>query len=310
MRKQVLLLALCPLLANAQVVFQEDFEGYAPGNRIAEHASGNWTTWNAAPGTPEDAVATGKFAHSGSTSAEILGSTTNGPVDLALDFDGLTGGHYQLTFWIRMEQKAGGYFNLLHNGDLANLSFALETTFNNDGTGFLTVNSEETPFAYEQGQWNEVKFDIDMDADQAEFLLNGASVHQWPWSAEANSAQGPNRLDRLDFYAAAHSNTAQHFQIDDIKLEAATTLGVSDVLSNTTGVYPTPARNMVTVDLASALGGNATVEMFDVAGARMDVPATVTSNAVSFNIARLQVGVYFVRINDGGEAIVKKVVKN
>lgn len=311
MRKPVLLFALFPLLATAQVVFQDDFEGYSPGTYVAENSNGNWRTWDNSPGTPEDATANGLIAHGGAVSAEIFGPSASGPVDFVHDFGGLTGGHYQLSFWIRVENNAGGYFNLMHNGDPANLSFALESYFSNDGTGYMMVNSVQYPFTHTQGEWNEVKFDINMADDEAEFFMNGTSIHQWQWSMEADSPSGLNQLDWADFFAAAAGTvTPSHYYIDDFTLENVANVGIADVLANTSGVYPTPARNQVTIDLATTLSSTATVEMFDMAGTRTEVPVILNTTNVSFNIARLQPGVYFVRINDGGETLVKKVVKN
>jgi hypothetical protein len=312
MKKHVLLSLCClPLLSSGQVVFEDDFESYASGAYIAENSNGLWTTWSGTPGSSEDAPASTEQAHSGTVSAKFDSPTAAGPTDFVYDFGNLTTGHYQLTMWMYVAGNSGAYFNIMHQAFPPG-EWAVDAYFDADGSGYLLLNNVENAFTYTNAAWNEIKVDINMDTDQAEFFVNGTSVHQWQWSIQNNAAAGMNQMAWLDIFAAAPTGTPALFYVDDVRFEnLAGGNGFSDLVrGEEVRSYPNPVADVVTVQLEQPLSPGATVELVNLTGARVNVPSSTGGAKLRFDMRTLAAGVYFVRINEGGKQRVEKLVKN
>ena len=310
MKKLILTsLAIVPLMVSAQLVFEDDFESYTPGDYIAENSGGLWTTWSDAPGTSEDAIASDDVANSGTVSAEFQATTSGGgPTDFVYDFGDLTSGHYEMTLSIQVADGSGGYFNMMH---VAESEWAFGAYFLSDGTGYVTAGGVNYAFTHTVGEWNDVIVDINMDTDEAEFTMNGTSVAAWQWSMAENAVTGTNQLAWMDIFAVGVAPEIAHFYIDDVSFTNMGTIGVQEILRNEeVQVYPNPARDVISVLLNEQISGQAQVELIDVTGERVVVPTGISSHMVKLNVRDLADGVYFVRITDGGKQVVKKIVKN
>ncbi len=80
-----------------------------------------------------------------------------------------------------------------------------------------------------------------------------------------------------------------------------------------TAVFPNPTTDLARIQFDSQLEGNATVELFDMSGKRLDAMQTALiagRNIVDLNVANYENGTYLVHIKeDGGESKVATIVK-
>ncbi|MBS1547653.1 MAG: T9SS type A sorting domain-containing protein [Bacteroidetes bacterium] len=311
MKKQLLLsFAFVPAMCMAQA-FSDDFESYTEGSYIAQNSNGVWTTWSNAPGGPEDTFASGDFAHSGSISAEFESTITGGgPTDFVHDFGNLTSGHYELTLWIMVVDGSGGYFNLLHTGG-NNAVWALGAYFDGDGNGHVTAGATDFPFTHVLSGWNEAKVDINIDADLCEFFMNGASVGSWQWSyTETGITGGSNQLAWMDVFAYGGTNWLAHFYIDDVSFQEVASDGTQELYRNgELPAWPNPVRDMLQVDMRGTISAGAHVELVDLTGKVLAVPARQDGQVLHMDMGSLMDGVYFVRVIDGAMQRVGRVVK-
>ncbi|MBP8824718.1 MAG: T9SS type A sorting domain-containing protein [Flavobacteriales bacterium] len=312
MRKQLLFsLALIPALATAQT-FSDDFESYTAGMAIAASSNGLWTTWSNAPGGTEDAFASDQYAHSGSISAEFVTTSANGgPADFVHDFGNLTSGHYELSMWVMVLEGSGGYVNLMHTGGAAGV-WALGTYFEGDGSGYITAGGVNYPFIHTVQDWNELKFDINMDTDQCEAFMNGTSLGSWQWSyAENATTGGSNQLAWLDIFAYGPTGWLGHYFIDDVSFEEVDGTAVQDLYRNGEfPAWPNPAKDLLNVDLGAELTMGTRVELVDLTGQVLAVPTRRAGQVLQMDLGSLVDGVYFVRVSDGATQRVGRVVKH
>ncbi len=312
MKKHLLFsLALVPALASAQG-FTDDFESYTAGMAIAASSNGLWTTWSNAPGGSEDAFASDLYAHSGSISAEFVTTSANGgPADFVHDFGNLTSGHYELSMWIMVLEGSGGYVNLMHTGGASGV-WALGAYFQGDGNGYITAGGTNYNFTHTVQDWNELKFDINMDTDLCEAFMNGTSLGSWQWSyAENATTGGSNQLAWLDIFAYGPTGWLGHYFIDDVTFQEAGGTAVQDLYRNgELPAWPNPAKDLLNVDLGADLTLDTRVELVDLTGKVLAVPTRRTGQVLQMDMGSLVDGVYFVRVSDGATQRVGRVVKH
>ena len=76
-------------------------------------------------------------------------------------------------------------------------------------------------------------------------------------------------------------------------------------------IYPNPAIGNITVQSATTKTYNRTVEVVDIIGKKVtSVTLSANQNTIKINTQNIFNGVYFVRVNDGNEMIIEKLVIN
>ncbi|QTN38406.1 fibronectin type III domain-containing protein [Cryomorphaceae bacterium] len=195
----------------------DDFESYNTGAFAGQ--STDWLPWGGAFGTEDTEISTAQ-AHGGSQSMHVHDGGTNGASDIVRGLGDFNGGTHEVSFFFYVPSTDGGYFNLMHFYDPSGVgnTWALETYLDGTtGAGELlrgsANNDTMASFTFNGGAWNEAEFLIDLDADSAEFILNGASVHQWIWSAGLPGVYG--NLGAFNVFSAAPPGLAATIYIDD-----------------------------------------------------------------------------------------------
>lgn len=191
-------------------IFETDFEDLSNGDYLAASYPEFWDTWSSAPGTAEDAVISKEYAASGSLSSKfVYGSDV---VFLAGD---KTAGSYTIKFNILVPQGKDGYFNLLHVFAGTSSEHACEIYLNSstEGTAFKAAGIN-TSFDFPLGTWNAIQFDIDLDNDNAIFMVNDKVIQEWQFSI--NASKGLRQLAAVDFFPPT-SNAVSLFYMDDFQ---------------------------------------------------------------------------------------------
>lgn len=239
--------------------FSDDFESYTVGEYIAASSS-NWTTWSGTNGGDDDVQVVDDNANSGSNSIYFEAtSSSGGPDDVVLPFGGQYGtGQFSYSMMMYIESGTGAYFNFQALSTVGQ-TWALECTItesgaytlsNNDGTmltGTLTT-----------GQWIEVAFEIDLDQNEWEFLVDGAT--------EGTFSNTLNQIASIDLYPVNNAgNGLSSFWVDDVSYTytSSTLPGLNGAV---TGILPmnglTGQAKRPTVSVRNL--GNTTITQFDI----------------------------------------------
>ena len=199
--------------APSNNVFFENFDSYTAGNLVACSNPTFWTTWSNAPCGAEDALVSSDFSYSAPNSAKILQND-----DLVKDFGvAYTSGKYKVKFWVYIPAAKSGYFNTLQTFAGGSSDWGVECYFDAGGTGRVNGGSATAvPFTWPVATWFLVENIVDLDADQAQMIINGVLVHTWQWTLGASGTGGPLTLDANDFFGAT---AADEMYIDDYALE-------------------------------------------------------------------------------------------
>ena len=144
--------------------FSDDFEGYNAGDYLGV-VSTEWTTWNGATGGAIDVQVDTMNAHSGTNSTYYSStSSTGGPVDMVLDFNGEhnTGGFNYKT-WFYVEAGKGAYFNFQGESTIGEV-WTMNCQMDENGVLALTGPSNnpklETTFTHDT--WFELEIDVNL----------------------------------------------------------------------------------------------------------------------------------------------------
>ena len=202
-------------------VFTDDFDSYTAGEYLCTQTT-DWATWGNTPGGTDDCYVVDVQANSGANSIEITGAS-----DIIHPFGDLTTGAWGVSFMMYIEPTYGGYFNLLHEFTewrRVRTEWALEAYFGSTGSGYLHAGgTNAATFTHPVGGWFEVETLIDLDADWAEFYVDGVFVHAWQWSLQSTGTPGLCQLGAIDIFSAAPTGDTPLFYIDDFAHTITTT---------------------------------------------------------------------------------------
>ena len=194
----------------------DDFESYTPIPGYLALLSPCWDTWSHAPGTGEDAYIVDDNPYSGLYSVKIEGTST----DLIFGMGDKTVGAYEISMYMYIETGYGAYFNLLHEFTAERTEWAIESYFASDGTGYIHAGgANAATFTYPPATWFQVKTIVDLDADWAEYYVDGVFVHEWQWSLQSGGSPGLNQLGAMDIFAAAPPGDDVLWYFDDVNYD-------------------------------------------------------------------------------------------
>ena len=171
--------------------------------------STRWRPWS--NGSGDGAVITQndnqqlKIEDNGNTASDIL-----------YLLDGLNSGRYRLSWRMWVESGKGGYFATMHqapNSSGSNDNSANEVFFYEDGSGRLSLVSDNIDFTYLNGNWNDVMQIIDIDQNVAELWINHIFIASWNFNQGFSGSS--SQLDAINFWASDNNNS---FRVDDICL--------------------------------------------------------------------------------------------
>lgn len=208
------------LPANSQgreIVYQDNFESYAVGAKIAQSNPARWITWSNQPGGNEDAPISNEQASSPSKSMKI-----SGLVDVVLKLGNKTSGKYKVNWKMFIPTTRAGYYNFQHF-EAPGVEWAFEVYFDNNGTGYMHAGGNNAAtFTFPMNTWFNVENEIDLDADNAKVKINGVQVHSWQYSLQAQGQAGTKQLGGVNFYAGSTTGMTPTYYVDDIVYEAQT----------------------------------------------------------------------------------------
>jgi hypothetical protein len=228
------------------IIFFDDFEAYTTGEQVACQNPDDWTTWSNLPcDATEDAYVSDMYAYSGDNSVNIV--TDNDLVYNLAEY--YTSGAYKVGMMVYVPSGNSAYINVMSDFDGA-YEWGFEVYFNTDLTG--DVNGGGTgaaSFTYTQDAWMMSELIVDLDADWAQYYLDGVMIHEWQWTVGAAGGGAQLQLAAVDFFGDAATTS---FYFDDFTLDLA---GGSSPLDPPMNVVATATGDDVYVDWDAPSGG-------------------------------------------------------
>ncbi len=197
--------------------YSEDFDSFNVGDYLAE-VSDMWTTWTQNPGGSDDALITDEQASSPSNSVHVVGSS-----DLILPMGNKTSGTYVFEMELYIPTGFGGYYNIQHD-QTPGIEWAAEFYFGNDGNGqYNAAYPESQPFTHPMDTWFTVKNVINLDEEEATFVVDGTEIVSWDFSLTAQGETGTCQLGGIDIFAGAIDSQTPDFYFDNVHFYKETT---------------------------------------------------------------------------------------
>ena len=211
MKKVSLLIAMIAFVCgNAFAQLSFDFNDGVAGAKIAQTYGDPWSTWSNAPGGAEDGV----FAE---LNGNMVAYFTYGN-DQILRLGNLTSGVYELTFDMYIPNGKDAYNNILHDFNGTGGQWCTEVYYNHSSNGTsIQAGGVTTNFEVPFDTWFNVKYMVDLDNDQATFLINGQDVTTWTFSLQADGNAGLRQLAAMDFFPPT-SNSKSQYYVDNLEV--------------------------------------------------------------------------------------------
>ncbi len=228
-------------------LFQDKFDTYNAGEQVACQNPDVWTTWASAPCGDDDPYVSNEQSFSGANSVKIIPDD-----DLVLDLpEYLTSGKYTIKKMIFIPVGGNAYYNVLTSFQPAQ-EWAFEVYFNVGGDGQVNAGaSAAATFNYDFDTWMESKIVVDLNADWAEYYLDGTMIYAWQWTLGASGNGCALQLGALDFYGQADSD--YYFDVLAIYIDDAlpapsnltATVSDNDVELNWTAAGPPSCKDLI-----------------------------------------------------------------
>jgi hypothetical protein len=201
-----LVAVLLVVAPNASAQWYEDFDSYVAGSGLI--GQGGWEGWDGS--AAYDGFVSDAYAYSAPNSAQIIDAS-----DLIHQFTGYTSGVWIFTsyVYVPMDFQGQSYYILLNtysHGGTNNWS--VQVMF--DSAGVVDSYPESSQLPLIQGEWVELRLEIDLDADLQTFYYGGDMLYQKSWIDGASGGGVPN-IACLDLFG----NGATPVYYDSFSLE-------------------------------------------------------------------------------------------
>lgn len=196
-------------ISNGQITIFEDFDSYSPGDLIHEVNPEFFELW---PGTPTGLTVSDSQSASPNNSIYLFSNTGGGPEDIIMTFkDKYDSGTASLSFNMYVSPGYGAYYNIQAE-ETAGITWASQVFFNANGTvEFQNSNNTVAASAvYPQGEWFEVRYDVNLTENIWELSLGGRCLASYPNPA--------NSFASFNMYPVANGSDAE-FWFDDMRFE-------------------------------------------------------------------------------------------
>ncbi len=197
-------LTLVSASATAQVVWEDNFDGYTLGDLVVQDPNGDWEGWDGDVGAT--AEISDEQALSGTQSVKLLTGS-----DLVQPFSGIAGGLWTLraSVYVPADHTAETYFILLNGYPSAagNWSTQLRIT---GGQITAQLFDAEVSTDVVVDAWAEIRVEFNLDTNEQSIYYDGTLLRETPWQSGGNA-----ELQGIDLYSAGGSPV----YIDDMSLE-------------------------------------------------------------------------------------------
>lgn len=261
------------------VPFIQNFD-YATA--YADIALAGWTNVNVATGgaiqwTGRD-YNDDKYAQMSSYGSSSTGADEVWLITPGIDMDNSTG--EELSFDVNI-----GYWK--HDG----LSVKISTDFDQTEAGIATAT------------WTDVTADFTIPSEPT----SGYGTFATAGHLDVSSYAG-NMYVAFVYNGDAGAGETTTYQIDNVVVAEAGTVGIDDVLATELNIYPNPSNGIFFIQMGDAFKANTKVEVFNVVGMKV-FETLATAYKTEIDLSAMKQGVYYVRVDDGQNIVTQKVMK-
>ncbi len=313
MRITWLLLAILPFTVAGQVIYSQNFDGFAVGQKIADSDPEHWRTWSNPPGPTEDAPITDSVSQSMPNSLSFIQTVfadSSAPRDVVLHLGYHLSGRFELRWNMFIHQDGGALITLLHTEDIPSAAPAAIFAFYPaaDSTfGIMQVYGNGGVFNghYPRNAWFMVSLDIDLDASVATLRIDTENVATWGFNSMPSGTPSPSILGAVRFEAYCGSWLCPgRYHIDDVLFQTGT-VGIGEVASASVQplqITPNPSSSATTLS-TSAPVHKGTLTIHDASG-RIALQGTWPAGSDKYILptGALAPGTYVVRVAAGAAA--------
>ncbi len=300
-------------------IFMDDFEAYTAGQALAQQNPTVWTTWSNLPGTAEDPLVSTAHSRSGVNSVNIIPNN-----DCVKPIGNYTSGVYKMSFYIYVPAGNGAYFNTLQQFLPGAYIWGMQVFFDQNGQGSIDGNgTSAATFTYAYDTWLHNEVIVDLNADSAQYWLNGQLVHRWQWTLGTFGTPGPLQLAANNFYGGGTTATTNYY-LDDYSI---TRLDIqTGIIDPTLEIptefaldpnYPNPFNPTTTIRYALKENAPVTLKIYNTLGqevrtlvnSRQEVGyKTVVWDGLNNRGSRVASGIYIYRLQAGDFVQVRKMI--
>ncbi len=215
----VLFISVSSLFAQ-ELIYEDNFDSYTVGDKIAETAGAPWTTWSGDVGGSEEGTISATQAASPNNSLYIV--TNN---DIVIDLEDITTGSYRIDFDMLIEAGKVGYFNLLQDFAGGDSEWGMQAYFNSDLTGSVDAGgSSSAEFTYEADTWIAVRLFVNLESDLATLLFDGEELVSWKWSGGSSGGGNLLKLDAVNLFGWDGNKGTAGYYIDNFVFSSLPTI--------------------------------------------------------------------------------------
>ncbi len=216
--KKIYLLSILLFVAFTTIqaqIFEDDFDSYTAGVRLAEQSGLPWSTWSANPGSSEDPYVSDEQSNTSPNSVKIAAGNDN-----VLLLGDSTTGRFRVSFYMYIPAGKVGYYNVLQEFAGSNSQWGTQLYFDNGGVGTIDAGSAAAAtFSFDYDTWFEIENYVDLDNDWAEVFVDGNFLIGWQWTLGTFGTPGPLQLGAVNFYAWEETGTPEYY-FDDVVFES------------------------------------------------------------------------------------------
>ncbi|GGD91753.1 T9SS type A sorting domain-containing protein [Planktosalinus lacus] len=209
-------------------------------------------------------------------------------------------GTWTIQFHMYVDAGSTGYWNIQDNeiaGTQWNGEYYVGETTTGGAPGVITYSETGATFPYTEGEWFEVKHEINLDASTQNLYINGdIFLDGEPFVGTGGVAA--NALGGVNYYSAGATNS---YYIDSFRYVDGI-LSANEFENASFSVYPNPVVDQLNIKSTDAVN---TVSVFDVTGKLLQT----VENSKSIDMSSYNSGIYFVEVTIGNSTQTVKVLK-
>ncbi len=209
-------------------------------------------------------------------------------------------GTWTIQFHMYVDAGSTGYWNIQDNeiaGTQWNGEYYVGESANGGAPGVITYSETGATFPYTEGEWFEVKHEINLDASTQNLYINGdIFLDGEPFVGTGGVVA--NALGGVNYYSAGPTNS---YYIDSFRYVEGV-LSTNEFENASFSVYPNPVVDQLNIKSTEAVN---TVSVFDVTGKLLQT----VENSKSIDMSSYNSGIYFVEVTIGNSTQTVKVLK-
>jgi hypothetical protein len=234
---------------------------------------------------------------------------------------------FTISFWLNYDSIPAGYAaKILTKRDICSSGNFLDIAVNPTSIGMEVysgannANAAGTGDITIHGSWYHVVFVVDQTNQETHSYLDGVLISTTTWATSIGSIDNPAPfgISNSPCIPVNANNIGYSGYIDDIRVynratnqtevtalfnEANPTATITENLNNEISVYPNPAKNQLTINVAQQIE---IITIVDITGKAIK---SITPTSKTIDVSELTKGIYFLKVKTTTSIVTSKFIK-